>query len=229
MAKKRRKEEVEAEKYEWKPPDFDEKGFLKEDIKGTKALLVAAVLGIVAGIVAYALTGISVILGVIVLFAVAILLKKILALLRMDLEGIKTTTILGNAVMMFFVALSIWIILMNPPFSDHYAPQINSNQVYFQHGSGNWTAYPQTQPITVGDNIRVVVKVVDNGKLTSVQISINNGMTSGYVDMDPNIVSGYYTFQANGVTPTNAYSYTVKAVDSFGNSNTISGSFTVSP
>ncbi|MDD1770269.1 MAG: hypothetical protein LUO79_04200 [Methanomassiliicoccales archaeon] len=228
MAKKRRKEEVEAEKYEWKPPDFDEKSFLKTDIKGTKVLIVAVVLGLTLGVVAYALTGVSAIIGALILLIGAVLLKKLLPLFRVNIEGVKNTTIAGNAVMLFFMGLMIWIVLLNPPFSDHYPPQFSTNQVYFQHGSGNWTTYPQSPTITVGDNIRVVVKVVDNGQLSSVQVSINQGMTSGYVNMDTSIVPGSYTFQANSVPTAATYSYTVKAVDAAGNSNTVEGSFIVS-
>jgi hypothetical protein len=228
MAKKRRKEEVEAEKYEWKPPDFDEKTFLKTDIKGTKVLIVASLLGIGLGIVAYALTGVSAILGVLVLLIGAVLLKKLLPLFRVNIEGVKNTTIYGNALILFVVGLGIWIVLLNPPFSDHYPPQINSNQIYFQHGSGNWTLYTSSNSIHVHDNVRVVAKVVDNGLLSSVTVDIN-GITSGYVPMSTSIVPGSYAYEIGNVTAANTYSYSIKAVDTAGNTASVNNAFIVSP
>jgi hypothetical protein len=228
MAKKRRKEEVEAEKYEWKPPDFDEKSFLKTDIKGTKVLMVAVLLGLVLGVVAYALTGVTVALGVIVLLAGAILLKKLLPIFRVDIEGVKNTTIAGNALMLFFLGLMIWIVLLNPPFSDHYPPQITSDQVYYQHGGGNWTLYSSSSAIHVGDNVQVRVKVVENGVLSSVTVNID-GITSGSVPMSSSIVPGFYAYEADNVLTANTYSYGVQAVDSAGNTNSVNNAFIVSP
>ncbi len=227
MAKKRRKEEVEAEKYEWKPPDFDEKSFLKTDIKGTKVLMWAALLGLLLGILAYALTGISALLGVVVLLAGAVLLKKILPLFRVDLEGVKTTTIAGNAAMLFIIGLAVWIVLLNPPFSDHYPPQINSNQVYFQHNGGNWTL-ANSGTIHVGDNVRVVVKVVENGQLSSVTVNIA-GITTNYVPMDNTIIPGSYVYEIDNVASANTYSYSVKAIDTTGNTALANNAFIVSP
>jgi hypothetical protein len=225
MAKKRRKEEVEAEKYEWKPPDFDEKSFLKTDIKGTKVLMWAALLGVLLGILAYVLTGISALLGVVVLLAGAVLLKKILPLFRVDLDGVKTTTIFGNAAILFIIGLAVWIVMLNPPFSDHYPPQITSTQIYYQHGGGNWTIATSSS-IHVGDNVRVVAKVVENGHLSSVTVNIG-GITSGYVDMSTSLVPGSYAYEVDNVASANTYSFSVKAVDSAGNSATANNAFIV--
>jgi len=229
MAKKRRKEEVEAEKYEWKPPDFDEKTFLKTDIKGTKVLIAATLLGILLGIVAYALTGVSAILGVLILLIGAVLLKKLLPLFRINIEGVKNTTIFGNALILFVIGLGIWIVLLNPPFSDHYPPQIATPQNYFQHASGNWTVDTGSS-IHVGDNVRIVVKIVENGQLSSVTLNITG--TPGYVPMSNSIVPGSWTYEMNsvvGTPPSKSYSYRVVAVDSSGNTATADGSFTVYP
>jgi hypothetical protein len=227
MAKKRRKEEVEAEKYEWKPPDFDEKSFLRTDIKGTKVLIAAAILGLILGFVAYALTGVSAWLGAIILLAGAVLLKKILPLIRINIDGVKTSTIAANALILFIIGLAMWMVLLNPPFSDHYPPQISTNQVYFQHDGGNYTLYTPSSVIHVGDNVRIVAKVVDNGKLGSVQVEIT-GITTGYVDMSTSIVEGSYAYEIDNVATPNTYSYSVKAVDTAGNANSVAGSFIVS-
>jgi citrate synthase len=52
VARKKRKDEKEAEEYEWIPPEFDEKAFLQKDMVGTKALMYSAVVAILFGALA---------------------------------------------------------------------------------------------------------------------------------------------------------------------------------
>jgi hypothetical protein len=232
MAKKKRKEEVEAEKYEFKPPDFDEKSFLVNDIKGTKMLMVAALLGIVLGSVAYLLTGVSALIGVVVLFAGAFLLKYVLQILRIDTEGVQMRTLAGNIVLLILLGLAIWIMLLNPPFSDHFAPEFRSNTQDFQHAAEPWEKYIDAghTPIYSGDGVRINITVRDNGHIAHVYVEVP-GVTTGQVEMDPNLVSGSYIYQntytASGSTAT--YTYTIMAVDEAGNSATTNGAFVVNP
>lgn len=119
MAKKRKKGE-KVETYEWVPPQFDEKEFLKKDLRSTKSLMVTAGLAIPFGILAF---GLGTLLGdlqtaaILLIFAGAAALKKIYPLLGIKESDVDNKILAGNIAMFVFLALGIWIMLMNKPFS----------------------------------------------------------------------------------------------------------------
>lgn len=118
MAKKRKKVEKE-ETYEWVPPEFDEKEFLRKDLRSTKSLMVSAGLAIVVGILAF---GVGTLLGnlqliaILLIFAGAASLKKIYPFLGIKESDVDTKILVGNIAVFIFLALGIWILLMNEPF-----------------------------------------------------------------------------------------------------------------
>ena len=119
MAKKRKKEE-KAETYEWVPPQFDEREFLNKDLRSTKSLMVTAALAILFGIVAFgigALLGNLQLAGILLIFAGAAALKKVYPLLGIKESAVDKKILAGNIAMFIFLALGIWIMLMNKPFS----------------------------------------------------------------------------------------------------------------
>lgn len=117
MARKKRKDEKEEE-YEWVPPEFDEKAFLLKDIVGTKALMFTAAMAIVFGIVSFAVgVAINNYVGFLAYVAGAIALNYSYTLLKINRADIDKKTTIGNVALYFLLALGIWIILMNPPFS----------------------------------------------------------------------------------------------------------------
>ena len=173
MAKKRRKEEVEEEKYEFVPPDFDEKSFLEKDLRGTDTLLITAVLSVVFGVIAYLAGTVSVILGLVVLIAGIILLRYFYRIVKVGAKEIEFRMLAGNIVLFFFLSLGIWILLMNPPFSDHVAPQIADVSI---------------TPVTTHAGIPMVLSanITDNGGIATVQVWINTSGNSVLYDMSPN-------------------------------------------
>ncbi len=233
MARKKRKDEVEEPKYEFVPPDFDEKAFLEKDIKGTKSLIVATFLGILAGVLAYALTDVSIILGFIVILACAIGLKFLIPVLRIDSEGIDKKTLAGNIAIILLLSLGIWIVMLNPPFSDQIAPEITSKTIYFDSGTG-WAKYVNdgVSPIHSGDQVNITIAVRDNDKLNNVSITVH--LSSGadnFVPMNATSVKGVYDHKAVYTTgATNSvYVYIIRATDMAGHLTTASGSFTINP
>jgi len=120
MAKKRRREEAEPEEtYEFTPPEFDEREFLLKDLYGTKVLMVAAVLAIIMGILAFCLHRATDIyaVGLLLLFLTIVAFKQILGLLKFRIDLMDQKTLIGNYILFLFLALGVWIILLNPPFS----------------------------------------------------------------------------------------------------------------
>ncbi len=234
MARKKRKDEVEEPKYEFVPPDFDEKAFLEKDIKGTKSLIVATFLGILAGVLAFALTGISIYLGLVVIIACAIGLKYLITLLKIEPSGVDKKTLLGNILIIFLLSLGIWIVMLNPPFSDQIAPEITSTAIYFNSGSG-WTKYVNdgATPIHSGNQVNITVTVRDNDKVNSVTINVHlSGGTGTFNAMNATTAKGAY--ETGPVTYTtgasnSAYAYTINVTDKVGHLTPAFGSFTINP
>jgi len=120
MAKKKRKGEKEEEAYEWVPPEFDEKAFLENDIKGTKSLMISALLAVVFGIIAFGvgmLLGDLQVLAFVIIVAGAALLPRLYPLLKIDPSVISKGLLAGNIAIFILLALGIWIMLMNEPFT----------------------------------------------------------------------------------------------------------------
>jgi hypothetical protein len=233
MARKKRKDEVEEPKYEFVPPDFDEKAFLEKDIKGTKSLIVATFLGILAGVLAFALTGVSIILGAVVIIACAIGLKYLIQLLKIDSEGIDKKTLAGNILIIFLLSLGIWIVMLNPPFSDQIAPEITHRAIWFDSGSGlrMYTSDGST-PIYSGNLVNITVTVRDNDAVNSVSITVHlSGSPDNFVPMNATAVKGVYDRSSAYTTgaSNSAYIYTIKVTDKSGRITTGSGSFTINP
>ncbi len=231
MAKKKRKEEKEEEKYEWTPPDFDEKDFLVKDMVGTKSLFIATLLGLVLGIIAYLTTGFSPYIGIIVIFGGALLLRFIYPYFKIQFASIKKGTLAGNYVILILLALGIWIILLNPPFSDQIPPQVMQQNTYYVD-NGVVKLYTTT-PITAGDLTNITVNVRDNGQLASVQIEVHAaGAAQGtFQDMQSTSTYGYYeyknTYTATGTST--QYVFTIKVTDGAGHVTNEYGTFVVVP
>lgn len=240
MAKKRRKEEVEEEKYEFVPPDFDEKSFLQKDILGTKTLMVTTLFAVLLGIAAYFLGLYSALLGGALLIFGAGILKWIYPLFKINAKDVERRTFAGNIFVLLVLSLGIWIMLMNSPFSDHSIPQITSQQNYYSDNGTTWKKYVSdaTTPIPTGSMVNITVHCRDNGKLASVMIEIHSlGQSSGvYHDMTNTGTYGNYeynngTYSVDPLHPTQAltYIYTIKVVDGVGNEAIKTGSFAVNP
>jgi uncharacterized membrane-anchored protein len=117
MARKKRKDEKEEE-YEWVPPEFNEKSFLLKDIVGTKALMISAIMAIVFGGIAFGVgAAINNYVGFVAYLAGAIVLNYSYKFLNVNRADIDKKTTIGNIALYFLLALGVWIILMNPPFT----------------------------------------------------------------------------------------------------------------
>jgi hypothetical protein len=233
MARKKRKDEVEEPKYEFVPPDFDEKAFLEKDIRGTKSLIVATFLGILAGVLAFALTDVSILLGGIVIIACAVGLKYLIPLLKIDTGVVEKKTLIGNILIILLLSLGIWIVMLNPPFSDQIPPEITSHAIYFNSGSG-WTKYTSdgATPIHSGNQVNITATVRDNDAVISVTISVHlSGNPDNFVPMNVTALKGVYdrvSIYTTGAS-NSAYIYTINVTDKAGHVTTFSGSFTINP
>lgn len=231
MAKKKKKEEEVEQKYEWKPPDFDEKGFLEKDMRGTKALFISTLLGLVLGIIAYLTTGFTPYIGIIVIFGGALLLRFIYPFFKIEFASIEKRTLAGNYILLILLALGVWIILLNPPFSDQIPPQVMQQQTFYEH-NGEVLLY-STTPITAGDLTNITVNVRDNGQIASVQIEVHasSDAPGAFVDMQATSTYGLYEYNNTytASAPSTQYLFTIKVTDGAGHVTTDAGTFIVVP
>jgi len=126
MAKKKRRGSEEPEDtYEFVPPEFDEREFLLKDIYGTKVLIVVSLLAVLVGVVAACLqsiinsgtTLVQAAPGLLLIMLVIVGLKQFLTLLKFRVDLMDQKMLIGNYILFFFLALGIWIVLLNDPFS----------------------------------------------------------------------------------------------------------------
>lgn len=219
MAQKKRKEPEVKEEYSFTPPDFNEKEFLEKDITVTKTVLLSALLAVVFGVVAYFTTDISFVIGLLLIVAGAVALKWIFQYLPVDLSSVENKTWLGNGAMFFFLALGIWILLLNPPFGDTVDPQIHDLQVW----AGDVQAGAGFRDVPMG-NVTFNATIIDNGELVKVQFSFISPMsqTSDMVVGEDGRYEFTYEFTAPGT-----YVFEVTATDEAGNTQTVQRTVTI--
>jgi len=209
MAQKKRKEPEVKEEYSFTPPDFNEKEFLEKDITVTKTVLLSALLATVFGVVAYFTTDVAYVIGLLIIVIGAVALKWIFQFLPVDLSAVENKTWIGNGAMFFFLALGIWILLLNPPFGDTVDPQIHDLEIWANgiQSDSNYRNVPMGE-------VTFNVTVTDNGELSKVQFSIPDSDPVKYdmVKGDDGRYEVVYNFTAPGM-----YRFYVTAVDEAGN------------
>lgn len=129
MAKKRKKQKKEEEeKYEFVPPEFDEKQFLLDEMSATKRVLLIVGFGVLIGALAGVLTIITAngLFGLVMLIVGFGSMKMLFIWMKFDLSKFKRRTWLENSAWFFFTFLAVWILVINPPFVDFASPEIKN-------------------------------------------------------------------------------------------------------
>jgi len=219
MAQKKKKEAEPKEEYNFVPPDFNEREFLEKDVAVTKTVLITAVLAVLFGIIAYLTTDIAFAIGLLLLFAGAVSLKYIIQKMPLDVSTVENKTWLGNGALFFFLALGIWVLLLNPPFGDTIDPEINDMQVW----NGNAQLVKPYNSVPEGQSITFNATVTDNGDLSTVHFTIT-GSGGGTWNMTESS-DGRYEFVHTFTDGT--YNIIVSAIDDAGNEETFNFSVQV--
>ncbi len=178
MAKKKKDEEEEV--YKFTPPKFDEKVFMRNEIKKGKTTHFTILLGALMGIISVGLTylnqrGLAVLFG----FMVLVSFKNYFNLVRVDFTFFEKKDWFGAGGTYIFTWVVVWTLLMNPPFSDFSSPAIKRIVVYGIDDEGNWTAYGSGNADTLimaGENIRINATVTDNIGVKSVELVFNDSI-----------------------------------------------------
>jgi hypothetical protein len=231
MARKKRKVE-KKEEFEWIPPEFDEKTFLKKDIEATRALIVTVIMCVVFAVIGY-LVGVAVhfALGFVVVFVGIYLLRFVLPLARVNMDNIEKKSMLGNYLLFFFLFLGLWVLFMNPPFTDHTDPSIDSPLIWVQDlDTGEWTLMTQDNRATlihVGDAVNITAVITDNGDLMTPMIKVYPAGGTGTLMSMTDIGEGVFQYNSTYSTPDTTFQFVIVAEDESGNTSAYEGSFLV--
>jgi len=126
MAKKRKKEKEAEEKYEFVPPEFDEKQFLKDEITATKRIVLVVLYGILFGALAAAVTALTKngYYGFFMFLVGIGFIRYFLITMKIDLSKFTKKNWAESGIYFFFTFLAIWILAVNPPFVDYIGPEV---------------------------------------------------------------------------------------------------------
>lgn len=161
MAKKKKREEPEVE-----VPDFDEVKFMKGEMRSLRITLLVVLWAIPAALVSWVLTIPPLSIAVVAFFAgigMLFLLKWVLPILKVDISEWKRKDWMGQGSTFFFTWLAVWILLLNPPFTDLSPPLFVGSDV------GGHPIACAGPPVSPQGNIPILnVSVGDNVGVTSV-------------------------------------------------------------
>jgi hypothetical protein len=174
MAKKKRRAE---EKVVFKRPDFDEKDYMRKEMLNAKVGIITFFYALPYAFVSWqlALANLAV-FGFLAVIIGILSLRYVYPYFGVDVEDFEKKTWLGNGAVLVLTWLSIWVLLLNPPFSDLATPTISSVQVSGNDGV-DWTPVSrgETEQIPlVGSNLTIKARVTDNVGIDRVQIEVNS-------------------------------------------------------
>lgn len=231
MAKKRKKEKKE-EDYEYKEPEFDEEEYLRKEVRDSRALFATLGYAVLIGIVSFGLTFVDVALAALVGFIAMVFLRHIYPRVGVDTTLLEKKNWAGNIIMYLFTWLAVWILLVNPPFSDFAEPTIENVGIYFQDDSGNWTKKNDTTDLKDLWNVSINATIVDNVDvdkntiIITIEREIGDEYTEIYSGPMERIGENRYSYILVDVDA-GKHKYTIKASDINNNEASFSGTFEV--
>jgi hypothetical protein len=177
MAKKRKKTRPEEEKYEFVPPEFDEKQFLRDELSATKRIFLVvgygAIFGILAGLVTVIMS--SAYLGLLLLLVGLGTIKHFLIGVRIDVSKLTRRNWFESGGWFFLTFLAIWVMVVNPPFMDIAPPDITHVQIAVCTSTGSWVVYNYTFNVS-----KAAYEWVGPGGISSLRILLRDAYDNGY-------------------------------------------------
>ena len=240
MARRKRKEEEAV----WQPPEFDEVGYMRQEIQNAKIAVMVIAWAVVGAILAYLLALWIPVVGYLAGLAAFAALYFVLPALGLPIHGFKRLDWISHASIYFFSWLAFSIILLNPPFGDHTSPVVGPFEVGSFNAGGNLTvpaanstvcfAVPpggtQSLPISSSSNksLYVLFRATDNVQVASISAKVNGANTT-FTDVsgqpsactsNPAHFNLASTYQIIVPTGPSSYLVVVTAVDTSGLSAT---------
>jgi hypothetical protein len=241
LAKKRRQKIEKKEEYDFDFPEFDEHQFISLELNKAKIALVAFLYAILIVLITYQLYTITypdarapMALGFLAVAAIPFISKT----LKIDISEFDWKNWVGAGAVYVFSWLAIFIILVNPPFSDFVEPEIDVEVHYLREGSTNqsWLAWETiTEPYALRDPVKInlSIEIYDNSQIDkdTVRITIDGIKDNSIKNIKmSHIKDNKYKIEFksdNGTFPNNIYNYEIRVKDSFGNEGVKIGKFQI--
>ncbi len=219
MARRKRKEEDVL----WSPPEFDEVGYMRQEIQNAKIAVVVIAWAVVGAIVAYLLAQLNPVLGYLAGLAAFGALYYLLPILGLPIHGFKRRDWMSHASVYFFSWLAFSILLLNPPFGDHTNPVVGPFQIG-TFNTSNVTAPAADSVYCIpaptgaathlpgeGQNktLYILFRATDNVRVASVNVTV------GSASVDPSDVSGQASACMSSATPNNNLANTYAVMVTF--------------
>jgi len=180
MAKRRKKEEAE-EDYDYEFPEFDRKEYMLDEIRKGKCVYISVAIAPIFSVFAlyvFRYSGHQAVLGFLVGLAGLGVLKTLFQIAGIEIDELGLKEWAMSAGMYFFTFLAIWVVLMNPPFSDFAPPELEDVVIEFEE-DGEIIAHEYVQENISEENkeynVTIIATITDNTEVDheSVQIYLD--------------------------------------------------------
>jgi len=191
MARRKRKDDTP----DWVAPDFDEVGYMRREIEGARAAVATIAWAVIGALVGFALYSVLPVLAFFGGIAVGFGMYFIFPLLGFKTESFKRRDWIGHGVTYFFSWLAFWIILLNPPFSDHTPPTIQGISLSPYHSGyvGDLSCLSASVgSVTMGavnNSLYILFRASDNVGLRNVEVQAAPQGSTPFV-VAPTLVAG---------------------------------------
>lgn len=241
MARRKRKDDVP----DWTPPEFDEVGYMRQEVESARAAVATIAWAAVGASVAFLLTSVHPALAFFAGIAVGAGMYFVFPLIGIRTESFKRRDWTSHGITYFFSWLAFWIILLNPPFGDFVDPTIQAISVSPFTPGYNGTLpclapVDGTVSLPMGTNtsIYVLFRASDNAGLANVSVHVSSISENFF--LKPNRVTGLNRCAGHRTEPylggtynvtfrqsASLYTVTITAVDTSHRQAAVA--FTISP
>ena len=243
MARRKRKEDEP----DWVAPDFDEVGYMRRELEGARAAVATIGWAVIGALVAFALYSVLPVLAFFAGIAVGAGMYFVFPLIGIKTEAFKRRDWIGHGFTYFFSWLAFWIILLNPPFSDHTDPTIQGISIspYYVGYPGPLLCHDATPTSfsmgATNNSLYLLFRASDNVGLSSVHVTVAPNAQSPR-NVTPNLVTGTNqcaghrletylggTYNATFPWTTSDYDISIVAVDTSGRPTGVAFHITATP
>ena len=193
MARRKRKEESP----DWVAPEFDEVGYMRQEMGAARASVATIVWAIVGAGVSFLLFAVYPPLAFVGGLAMGFGLYFMLPLFGIRINAFKRRDWFGHGMIYFFSWLAFWIIMLNPPFGDFTDPTINAISVS-PYRAGLTTGLACITPTggsvgvskgALNDSYYVLFRATDTLRVTTLRVHVTPSVPPDY-DVNATIASG---------------------------------------
>ena len=205
MVRAEEPEKGQDEKPVFVPPEFDETEFLQTENRSAKMIYISLGIAVIAGILSYGIMTVLHLIGAggkfIAPIAAPVLLVPVVLYLfhrfKIDLKALDWKKYLENGSMYLLTWFVIWMVSMNPPFSDFSAPLVSEPLMEVGTDSGNTvhyfedsmfvndeeTEYRSIESIEGVTYVKLYFTITDNWDLQDKNISVQRMVTGVWEPM----------------------------------------------